>query len=224
MRFHQSLSSRLYTVFLLISSFYTLSACSDDKPSGPWASFKPLNEIDKNIEGYYQASLGEAANSKSGNPAVYVDFSDGLIQAYTVNQNVQIVQTICNKLLDPNIEWYSLGTSTIKKLEYNSNELFNKVSDPSQYKDIMAPIQDALKKITASSNDALLITDFEEYTADGKEQFENYPKTYFSRSSFHGLLTPITSKGNLLSLAALMFRFTHLANVALAMPVFSFPP
>lgn len=168
-------------IFLLLSSIYVLAGCGSDKGSGPWADFKPLNEIDKNIEGYYNASLGEAVNPKSGNPAVYVDFSDGLIQAYTGNpNNGQIVQAICNKLLSPNIEWYSLGASKITKLEYNSNQLFNKVSDPAQYKDIMAPIQEALKKITASSNDALLITDFEEYTSDGKEQFENYPKTYFT--------------------------------------------
>jgi len=157
-----------------------LAGCADKDTSNPWSTFKPLNEIDKNIEGYYNASLGGAANPKSGNPAVYVDFSDGLIQAYTGNQNAQIVQAIANKLLNPDIEWYSLGTSKITKLEYNSNQLFNKVSDPTQYKNIMAPIQEALKKITTSSNDALLITDFEEYTGDGKEQFENYPKTYFT--------------------------------------------
>lgn len=167
-------------IVLLLSSIYIISGCGD-KVSGPWTNFKPLNEIDKHIKGYYSASLGEAGNPKSGNPAVYVDFSDGLIQAYTANEGNQgIVQAICNKLLNPNIEWYSLGESTIKKLEYNSNQLFNKVSDPAQYKDIMAPIQEAIKKITASSNDALLITDFEEYTSDQKEQFENYPKTYFT--------------------------------------------
>lgn len=167
-------------ISLLLSSVYLLGGCSGDKEAGPWAGFRPLNEIDKHIQGYYDASLGEAANPKIGNPAVYVDFSDGLIQAYNGNENVKIVQAICNKLLDPDIEWYSLGASKITKLEYNSNQLFNKVSDPAQYKDIMAPIQEALRKITASSNDALLITDFEEYTSDGKEQFENYPKTYFT--------------------------------------------
>jgi len=168
-------------IILFLFSFCLLIGCNNNDSSTPWAKFNPLNEIDKNIESYYNASLGEAANLKSGNPAVYVDFSDGLIQAYSGNtENEQIVQAICNKLLSPDIEWYSLGLSKITKLDYNSNQLFNKVSDPAQYKDIMAPIQEAIKKITASSNDALLITDFEEYTSDGKEQFENYPKTYFT--------------------------------------------
>ncbi len=167
-------------IFPLAAIICLLAGCDGNKSSGPWAGFKPLNEIDKYVQGYYDASLGEAAHPDSGNPAVYVDFSDGLIQAYKGNENVQIVQAICNKLLSPDIEWYSLGGSTITRLEYNSNQLFNKVSDPAQYKDIMAPIQEAIKKITASYNDALLITDFEEYTSDGKEQFENYPKTYFT--------------------------------------------
>ena len=166
-------------IFGIIASV-TFISCGEDE-SGAWDKFKPLTEIDKHIAGYYDASLGQAANPKSGNPAVYVDFSDGLIQAYTGNPlNGQIVQAICNKMLSPEIEWYSLGGSKITKLEYNSNQLYNKVSDPKQYKDIMAPIQEALKKITASSNDALLITDFEEYTSNGIEQFENYPKTYFT--------------------------------------------
>jgi len=157
-----------------------LIGCCTPESKDAWANFKPLNEIDKHIEGYYDASLGQAVNPKSGNPAVYVDFSDGIIQAYTGNKgNQDIIKQIGQKMVSPNIEWFKLGGSKITKLEYNSNELFNKVTDATQYKDIMAPIQGALKQITESNNDALLITDFEEYTGDGKEQFENYPKEYF---------------------------------------------
>ena len=171
-------------IVLLLSSLYLLIGCGGDKSSNPWANFKPLNEIDKYIQGYYDASLGEAANPKSGNPAVYVDCSDGLIQAYNGNQNNgQIVKAICNKLLSPNIEWYAMGGSAITPLENNSTLVYNKVVDAKQYVEIMAPIEDALKKITKSNNDALLITDFEEYKKDpsgnGSEQFENYPKNYF---------------------------------------------
>lgn len=172
-------------IILLLSSIYILNGCTGDKAAGPWANFKPLNEIDKNIEGYYNASLGEAANPKSGNPAVYVDFSDGLIQAYTANRSNQgIVQAICNKLLSPDIEWCAMGGSAIIPLEHNSTLVYNKVVDAKQYIEIMAPIEEALKRITKSKNDALLITDFEEYNKNsagiGEEQFENYPKDYFT--------------------------------------------
>lgn len=155
------------------------SGCKNGDASA-WGNFHPLKDIDKHIHGYYDASLGEGANPKTDSPSVYIDFSDGLVQAYTKNpQNSQIIQAITNKLVSPQIKWYAMGDGKISKLEYNSNELFNKVSDARQYKTIMAPVQETLKKITESNNDALMVTDFEEYTPDGKEQFENYPKQYF---------------------------------------------
>lgn len=168
-------------VLLLVVIWYII--CKWQKPgtAGPFANFHPENQIETYIDGYYSASLGEVSNPKAGNSAVYVDFSDGLWQAYTKNpQNREIIMAVANKLASQSIDWFALGGANINPLEYNSNELFNKVSDPAQYKDIMAPLQETLKKITGSSNDALLVTDFEEYTPDGKEQIENYPKTYFT--------------------------------------------
>jgi hypothetical protein len=210
-------------IALLFSLIYLLSGCNDTKGSGPWANLKPLNKIDKNIEGYYNASLGETVNPKSGNPAVYVDFSDGLIQAYTGNpDNGVIVQAICNKLLSPNIGWYALGGSAITPLEHNSTLVYNKVVDAKQYIEIMAPIEDALKKITKSNNDALLITDFEEYKKDpsgnGLEQFENYQKDYFidwikngnSITFFYTDYTEKNNKSNLTTQKHLYYTvFTH---------------
>jgi hypothetical protein len=188
--------------FVALFCLVSCGGCSDKKESDSWANFHPLNEIDKSIEGYYDASLGEGANPKTGNPSVYVDFSDGLIQAYSGNSaNGQIIQAITNKLVSPDIEWYALGGSQITKLEGTSNQLFNKVTDKNQYKDIMAPIQESLKRITEANNDALLITDFEEYTPDGKEQFENYPKAYFTSwlnkgNSITFFYTDYTEKNN----------------------------
>jgi hypothetical protein len=164
----------------IVGSILFLSSCGGSGEKKAFSNFHPEKEVEKYIDGYYSASLGESSNPKSGKSSVYIDFSDGLVQAYTKNpQNVQIIQAITNKLVNPDIEWFALGGGKINPLDYNSNELFNKVSDPKQYKDIMAPIQETLRKITEGSNDALLVTDYEEYTTDGKEQFENYPKNYF---------------------------------------------
>jgi hypothetical protein len=172
--------SKFSGTLLLLPMLLFFFSCRNEDKSSPFANFHPEKEIGKYIDGYYSSSLGEASNPKSGNPAVYIDFSDGLVQAYTKTpQNVQIIQAITNKLVSPSVEWYSMGDGKISKLEYNSNELFNKVSDSKQYKTIMAPIQETLKKITEGNNDALMVTDYEEYTPDGKEQIENYPKTYF---------------------------------------------
>lgn len=215
----KSISLKVVLYFTICLAIVSCTGGCKDSDSGPWAKFKPLNEIDKHIDGYYSASLGEASNPKSGNAAVYIDFSDGLVQAYTKNpSNVQIMQAITNKLVSKEIQWYSLGDAKISKLEFTSNELFNKVSDPKQYKTIMAPIQEALKTITSANNDALLVTDYEEYTPDGKEQFENYPKSYFidwlkkgnSITFFYTNYTEVNAKTKISSDKHLYFTvFTH---------------
>lgn len=173
----------IFNVFPVIAGIFMFSSCwffGDKEDKDPFSNLQPEKKVEKYIDGYYSASLGESSNPKSGKNSVYIDFSDGLIQAYTKNpQNVQIIQALTNKLVNPNIEWFALGSGKINSLQYNSNQLFNKVSDPKQYKDIMAPIQETLKKITQGNSDALFVTDYEEYTTNGVEQFENYPKSYF---------------------------------------------
>jgi len=164
---------------LFVGSLTILQGCKHED-TGAFTNFKPLADIDKYVPGYYDASLGQAPTPKQGDAAVYVDFSDGMIQAYKSNSNnPEIIKSITQKLVSPSIKWYALGGGKIQPLDYSSNDLFAKVTNPAAYKDIMAPIEEALKQITSSNNDALLITDFEEYTIDKKEQFANYPKQYF---------------------------------------------
>jgi hypothetical protein len=214
---HKLLNSNLFTA--LSVCIVLLTSCGGDDTKTAFSNFHPEKDIEKYIQGYYSASLGESSNPKTGKSAVFIDFSDGLVQAYTKNpQNVQIIEAITNKLVSPDIEWFALGGGKINPLDYNSNELFNKVSDPKQYKDIMAPIQETLKKITEGNNDALLVSDYEEYTTDGKEQFENYPKNYFinwlkkgnSITFFYTDYEEFNSKSKIKSAKHLYFTvFTH---------------
>lgn len=167
-----------YVFFVVVSIM--IASCGRDKSDNPFEGFEVYDNFGPNMIQYHRASQDFSIEEKGGNPKVYIDFSDGMVQAYTSNPaNREIIQAITNKLVSTDVEWYSLGNSKIEKLEYSSNELYNKVTNPAAYKNIMAPIQEALKQITSSKNDAVLITDFEEYTSDGKEQFENYPKKYF---------------------------------------------
>ncbi len=136
------------------------------------------------IEGYHDEVLGVEAKTPSGNQSVYVDFSDGLVQAYSSETNKKVVDYISQKMVGSSIDWYGLGKNHngVGKLQYaNDRDIYNKVISEASYVDIMAPIEEALKKISASSNDALLITDFEEYTPDGKEQKFAYAKDYFTK-------------------------------------------
>jgi|GEM_PF-2191746 len=173
-------------IIILLSSVYILTGCGADKGSGPWANFKPLNEIDKNIEGYYNASLGKDINPKIDSPAIYVDFSDGLIQAFNSNNaNRTMIRNAAEQFgINPKNVWWGLGQiaySGIDRLRFenNPNMLKAKINDPNSYKDIYAPIEESLKRITASSNDALLITDFEEYRIDKTEEVLDFASKYF---------------------------------------------
>jgi len=172
---------RLISTAVIAIAMFSASSCNETE-SNPWAD--PLSVYGENISNYHEAALGKQSKESKGNQSVYVDFSDGLVQAYTSETNKKVVDYISQKMVGSTIDWFGLGKNHegVGKMEYaNDREIYNKVISPASYVDIMAPIEDALKKICVSSNDALLITDFEEYTPDGKEQPYAYAKDYFTR-------------------------------------------
>lgn len=167
-------------VFVLISSL--IGSCST-KSGDPFdqAGFNAFdNNLNKRVEAYFDAGQPQAGNRPAGAPSVYIDFSNGLVQAYTGNpDNAAMLEKITQKLTGSDIKWFGLGKGQVYPLDFPTTDLFNKVTDPKSYAtDMMAPIQGAVKEITGSASDALLVTDFEEYTSDGKEQFENFAKGY----------------------------------------------
>jgi len=170
---------KVNTLFAMASILVIISSCNKNEET-PFDD--PLSVYHEEISNYFDASLGREPKVPTGNQSVYVDFSDGLVQAYTSETNKKVVDHISQKMVGSSIDWYGLGKNHngVGKLEYaNDRDIYNKVISPTSYSDIMAPIEEALKKITTSSNDALLITDFEEYTPDGKEQKYAYAKDYF---------------------------------------------
>ncbi len=170
------LSVSVIGIFTLLS----FSCCEDEL--GPFDN--PMGYYGGYIENYHEAALGLKAKNPTGNQSVYVDFSDGLVQAYSSETNKKVVDYISQKMVGSTIDWYGLGKNHngVGKLQYaNDRDIYNKVISEGSYVDIMAPIEEALKKISTSSNDALLITDFEEYTPDGKEQKFAYAKDYFTK-------------------------------------------
>jgi len=165
----------------LVSLIYSCGQKSGDPFEQ--AGFKAFDSnLNTRVEGYYNANLQHAGSLAIGSSKVYIDFSNGLIQAYQGNaDNASMIEKITQKLTGSDIKWFGLGKGQIYPLNFPTTQLFNKVTDPNSYaNEMMAPIEMAVKEITASNNDALLVTDFEEYTTDGKEQFENFAKGYFT--------------------------------------------
>lgn len=170
----------LLAIVALVSFGMLCTGCEENKP----VFEDPLLVYHEKHAEYHEAALGSQAKIPAGNQAVYVDFSDGLVQAYTSETNKKVVDFISQKMVGSSIDWYGLGKNHngVGKLEYaNDRDIYNKVISAASYVDIMAPIEEALKKISTSTNDALLITDFEEYTPDGKEQKFAFAKDYFTK-------------------------------------------
>ena len=173
----------LHILAILLLSLF-LSSCGS-KGGDPFdqAGFNAWDQsLNMRVESYFDAQQPQAGNQQIGTPRVYIDFSNGLFQAYKGNpDNAAMLEKITQKLTGSDIKWFGLGKKgTIYPLDFPTTQLYNKVSDPKSYaSEVMAPIEGAVKEITNGTGDALLVTDFEEYTVDGKEQFENFAKGYF---------------------------------------------
>ncbi len=168
---------------LIYSSAFFISSCgSSNKDCFNAAGVNIWDGLlNQRIEKYYDATKNYELREKSENSRVYIDFSNGMIHAYQSNSdNAKMIEKITQKLTGSDTKWYGLGSGEIYTIDYSTTELYNRVTEPRSYaSQIMAPIEETLKEITSIESDALFITDFEEYTTDGKEQFENFAKNYF---------------------------------------------
>jgi hypothetical protein len=174
-----SLSPVLFAPMMALLLF----GCCCCKKSEPNAFADPLSVYQERITAYHDASVGKQPTDVEGNQSVYVDFSDGIYSAVSTPVINNTIKSISQKLVGQT-DWYALdqnlGGDGINKLSSpNDRDIYNQVTIETNYSGLMAPIDGALKRITSQKNDALLITDFEEYTPDGKEQFYAYAKKYF---------------------------------------------
>ncbi len=162
---------------VMAMSFLTMSCGNKDDI---FPNVMKQDYIFNNIQAYHLKNVeGKAAENREMN--VYIDFSDGLWQAYKNNpDNGVMIQAIAQNLTGGAVKWYGVGSNKIYDLDFPNTELYNKVVNPKSYsKEIMAPIQETVNKIVEANEDALFVTDFEEYTQDKKEQFLGFAKDYF---------------------------------------------
>jgi len=138
-------------------------------------------ELGGRIEAYHTvASAG--ATVKTGNPALYIDFSSGINKAFADPAIKGMMADCFNTVLAQSFDVYKLGSNKISPLTItNTTELGQQISNPAQYADIWAPIQLAVEKIVDGNNDALLITDFEEWQKDSEVTTTAFLKIPFSK-------------------------------------------
>lgn len=110
----------------------------------------------------------------------YFDFSDGMNWAYQNDTTRNILKDIVNKVSNENgAKIYSMADDQITLLPEKTTTLFNTIMSPASYTKRYAPIEKTLARITEQDNNALLVTDFEEYTTDGRIQTAAFASKYF---------------------------------------------
>lgn len=110
----------------------------------------------------------------------YFDFSDGMNWAYQNDTTKNILKDIVNKISnEKGAMIYSMADDQITLLPEKTTTLFNTIMSPSSYSKKFAPIEKTLARIVESDKNALLVTDFEEYTTDGKIQTAAFASKYF---------------------------------------------
>ena len=174
--------ARIGSAFVLLLALF---GCGNVKPGDPFAelNFNAYDQqVSNRIEAYNDTVMPNGANSKNGNPALYIDFSSGIYKAFA-DPAIKGMMTNCfNTVLAQQFDVYKLGSNKITPLNIaNTTELGQQVSDPAQYVDIWAPIQSAVEQIVDGNNDALLITDFEEWQKNMEVTNTAFLKIPFSK-------------------------------------------
>ncbi len=165
---------------LIISSCGTGSKTADPFLA---AKFDPFDvNVGSRIAAYNDIVAQNIVHQKKGNPALYIDFSSGINKAFN-EPAIKGMMTDCfNTILASKFDVYKLGSNQVMPMNVtNSTELGQQVGDPKQYLDIWAPIQSAVDKIVDGNNDALLITDFEEWQSNIEVTSTAFLKIPFSK-------------------------------------------
>ncbi|MBE9602267.1 hypothetical protein [Pedobacter sp. MC2016-24] len=158
-----------------------IQGCSSEN-GDPFAEFDPYiaTELPGRIEAYNNAR--DTNSIKSGNVALYIDFSAGMNTAFSNPEIKHLMGDCFNAVLADQFDVYKLVSGAVTPLEVtNPTELGEKVSDAKEYLNRRAPIQMGVEKIVASNSDALLITDFEEFQNDKEVTSTAYLKISFSK-------------------------------------------
>ncbi len=169
---------------VIIGFFGLLISCgSCTKETDPFANFNSYDqELGNRIQAYHKEIAANNTNVKTGNPALYIDFSSGINKAFNEPVNKKLIVDCYNAILAENFEVYKLGSHQITPLSIsNATQLGEKIGDAKEYQDIWAPIQNAVEKIVGANNDAILITDFEEWQGNKEVTNTAFLKTSFSK-------------------------------------------
>jgi len=168
----------------LVLASLCLTACkTTDSTDDPFKDIDLYNGPSfARVLGTYNELKTGNSHAPKGTPAMYVDFSAGMYTAFGTPVIRGLMAQCFNTLLDSKLEVYKLVQGAVTPIAVeNSTQLGQLVNDPKQYLDRRAPIQTAVEKIVNAGNDALLVTDFEEWQNNTEITATAYLKIAFSK-------------------------------------------
>lgn len=167
----------LYITVGLLTAFISLR-CGKET-NDPFIEFDAYDaKLNTRIEAYQDKTFPNPANTKTGNASLYIDFSSGIFQAFKNNPaNSNLIKSVYGNL-SGDLDVFMLNNDKIEPLENSNKDVVGRmVVDPTYYHGIYAPIKDAVNQIVSKNNDALLVTDFEEYypASSGRAEITDIP-------------------------------------------------
>lgn len=157
--------------FALAIIFISLHGCGGNSNSAYPALNSDELAADSTIESYHQEHFPSTLVEEStDNPAIYVDFSDGITQqALKDKNNLGVFKMLIKGLsTEENTEYYELSSDSMIRYEGSENlSYFTKDghTDQGAFK-IGAPIDQAINTIVERDNVGMLITDGELYSKE----------------------------------------------------------
>ncbi len=153
---------------------------------------EPLPTTQQVVTAYFERYPGEGTgDSLSASPdrrSAYFDLSNGIVAAYQSNPGAaQLLSVVVNLMTArEGNDIYKVVDNRITPLSEKQTGLYNIIMSPASYEQQMAPIEPTLQQIVREGRSALLVTDFEEYTADRVVQHQAFAARYFTQWLLRG--------------------------------------
>jgi hypothetical protein len=204
-----------------IAAIMIFSGCGGGDAGIAWTepSFKDM------ISEYHDNSIGNLSNPKSGNPAVYIDASDCIVEALKAPVHARTIKELATEFAtDPSIMFFGLGVNNyqgVGQIAGDGSAIYARIVSP--IKDIYAPIDSALMRMADAQNDGLLVSDFEllrNNAGKKEEDFAPYAENHFKKwidagNSITVFYAPYTEQGAAKNLYYLFFNHGSVSGKSL---------
>jgi len=171
------LTGGIGAVCLIIITFLINGCCTSGKGYTDYSSDEEI-EVDR-IEAYHQKHFPvSSVDEPKDNPAIYVDFSDGITKYSLSDKNNEDIYKMLFKVaaVDQSVEYFELSNDQL--ITYNGGEYMayftgDGFNDENGVLKMGAPIDRAINAIVESDNVGVLVTDGELYNKETGKVSEN---------------------------------------------------